>query len=241
MGGRLVPPEVVIHVAVSADGRTTGFVPRMDLFYGLLPIWGEDVTLAGSETIRVALEEFSSDAMPVAAEDAPPEGERPLLVIVDSGGRITDFEPLRAFPFWRDIVVACSRATPPAHLAALETAGVGTIVTGDERVDLAALLAELEARYAARVVRVESGGVLNGVLLRAGLVTEVSLLVHPVLLGGASPASMFRAPDLEGPEGAIDLRLLEVRHLVGDAVWLRYAVGGATPPLPEATTAAGTP
>lgn len=219
-----MPPEVVIHVAVSADGRSTGFVPRMELFYGLLPIWGEDVTLAGSETIRVALDEFSGEAMPEATEGAPSEGERPLLVIVDSRGRITDFEPLRAFPSWRDIVVACSRATPPEHLAALEAAGVGAIVTGDERVDLAALLVALEAGYAARVVRVESGGVLNGALLRAGLVTEVSLLVHPVLLGGTSPASMFRAPDLEGPEGAIDLDLLEVRHLVGDAVWLRYAV-----------------
>ena len=34
-----------------------------------------------------------------------------------------------------------------------------------------------------RVVRVDSGGGLNGALLQAGPVDEVSLLVHPCLVG----------------------------------------------------------
>ena len=34
-------------------------------------------------------------------------------------------------------------------------------------------------------MRVDSGGALNGALLRAGLVDEISLLVHPVLVGDA--------------------------------------------------------
>ena len=37
------------------------------------------------------------------------------------------------------------------------------------------------------------GGRLNGVLLRAGLVDELHLLVHPVLVGGDTP-SFFREP-----------------------------------------------
>jgi len=36
-------------------------------------------------------------------------------------------------------------------------------------------------------------GRLNGVLFRAGLVDEVSVLVNPCLVGGTSPRSIFRA------------------------------------------------
>ncbi len=64
------------------------------------------------------------------------------------------------------------------------------------------------------VVRVDSGGALNGALLRAGLVDEISLLVHPVLVGdaprwhGSPPPAPLTLEPLEG--GAPD--------------WLRYRV-----------------
>jgi 2,5-diamino-6-(ribosylamino)-4(3H)-pyrimidinone 5'-phosphate reductase len=79
------------------------------------------------------------------------------------------------------------------------------------------------------VVQVDSGGTLNGALLRAGLVDEVSLLISPTLAGGTSPNSIYRAPDLDGPEGILPLRLRHLERLAGDIVWLRYelARGGA--------------
>ncbi|MCJ7708584.1 MAG: dihydrofolate reductase family protein [Anaerolineales bacterium] len=90
--------------------------------------------------------------------------------------------------------------------------------------DLRAALEELNARHEVGVVRVDSGGTLNGVLLRAGIVDEVSLLVHPSLIGGISPRSVFRASDLALPESVIPLRLDHVEQLRGGVVWLRYAV-----------------
>jgi 2,5-diamino-6-(ribosylamino)-4(3H)-pyrimidinone 5'-phosphate reductase len=71
-------------------------------------------------------------------------------------------------------------------------------------------------------VRVDSGGILSGVLLRAGLVNEVSVLVGPCLVGGTSPRSMFVAPDLASPDGVIPLRLTAVEQMRGDIIWLRY-------------------
>jgi hypothetical protein len=78
-------------------------------------------------------------------------------------------------------------------------------VCGDERVDLPAALELLRREHGARAVRVDSGGRLNGAFLRAGLVDEVSLLVHAVLVGGRTPRSMFVADDL--PQGARGLLL----------------------------------
>jgi len=62
------------------------------------------------------------------------------------------------------------------------------------------------------------------VLLRAGLVDEVSLLIHPSLVGGTSPKSMFHAPDLQSPDSVIPLRLSHLERLENDSVWLVYEV-----------------
>ncbi len=90
--------------------------------------------------------------------------------------------------------------------------------------DLAAALEELHNRHAVQTVRVDSGGRLNGALLRAGLVDEVSVLVHPALVGGQSPRSLYRAPDLDSAGGVINLRLAESQTLKDGIVWLRYEV-----------------
>ena len=49
-------PHVVIHVAVSLDGATTGFEPDVARFYELAAGFREDVTLAGADTILAQAE-----------------------------------------------------------------------------------------------------------------------------------------------------------------------------------------
>jgi 2,5-diamino-6-(ribosylamino)-4(3H)-pyrimidinone 5'-phosphate reductase len=71
---------------------------------------------------------------------------------------------------------------------------------------------------------VDSGGILNGVLLRAGLVDEVSLLVIPTLVGGESPRSFFVAPDVTSPGQVIPLRLVHFEQVQENLLWLRYEV-----------------
>ena len=66
-----------------------------------------------------------------------------------------------------------------------------------------------------RNVRVDSGGALNGALLRAGLVDEVSLLVHPRIVGGDGPRWYGNA----SPH-AFDL------HSATALAWLRLTHGG---------------
>jgi riboflavin biosynthesis pyrimidine reductase len=43
-------------------------------------------------------------------------------------------------------------------------------------------------------------------------------------VGGTTPRSFFRAPDLTSPEGVIQLELTHFEKLEGDVVWLRYDV-----------------
>ncbi len=230
-------PRVILHAAVSADGRIDGHVPDIDLYYGLAAKFEEDATLGGSETLLrapgqgtdadVAAAGPDSDAAPAAAGAAD---ERPLLVVVDSRGRVRNLAWWRSQPYWRDVVVLASRTTPRDYLDYLKSLGIEAIVHGDDKTDLRAGLEALAFRYGVRTVRVDSGGTLNGVLLRQGLADEFSLLVSPALVGGTSPRSSFRAPDLEGPAGAIPLRLVHMEKFDGGSVWLRYEIvkGAAT-------------
>lgn len=217
-------PRVVLHNAVSVDGRIDGFQADLGLYYGLVGAWREDATLVGSETL-LAVPEAEPDGE--AAPERPaadPADTRPLMVVPDSRGRIRCWDWLLRQPYWRDVVVLCSRSTPGGYLSHLESRGIERIVAGDRQVELRAALEELCARFGVKTVRVDSGGTLNGALLRERLVDEVSLLISPALVGGLSPRSIFRAPDLESPEGAIAVRLAHLERLDGDHVWLRYEV-----------------
>jgi 2,5-diamino-6-(ribosylamino)-4(3H)-pyrimidinone 5'-phosphate reductase len=221
-------PKVVLHNGVTVDGRMDWSTSEGDigLYYELAAYWKADAMLSGSDTLLAA---YSADQMPEheANNVGPPELHPlhvPLLVVVDSRGRLRNWQRIRQEPYWRNAISLCSRATPQSHLAYLQRRHVGYIVTGDDHVDLRSALEELTVRYGVKTVRVDSGGILNGVLLRAGLVDEVSVLICPALVGGTSPRSIFTAPDLTLPDDVIPLKLIHLEQLRGDVVWLRYEV-----------------
>jgi 2,5-diamino-6-(ribosylamino)-4(3H)-pyrimidinone 5'-phosphate reductase len=138
-------------------------------------------------------------------------------------------------PYWRGGVAICSDSTSDEYLQYLAEVGVDFIVAGPKKVDMRAALKELNKRYGIQTVRVDSGGILNGVLLRAGLVDEVSILVHPALVGGTSQRSMFRAPDLTSPDGVIPLAFVSAETMGEGLVWLRYKVAGRRRKTPRTT------
>lgn len=218
-------PRVIVHAAVSLDGRIDWLTPDIGQFYELAATWREDATLAGSLTICKPGEPIpSEDPASLAIPEVSAGDPRPILVVPDSTGRVRNWHVLRQAGFWREMVALCSPRTPQEYLDYLAQRHIKAIISGVERVDLAKALEELYEQFGVRVVRVDSGGTLNGVLLRAGLVDEVSVLFQPCLVGGSSARSFFRAPDLTSPDGVIPLRLLKVEQVKGDVVWLRYEI-----------------
>ncbi len=218
-------PSVILHMGVSVDGRIDWGTGDAGPYYAIATQMGEDLDLSGSNTIlKAIMPEDPRSAFPELYDAFINKPGRPLLAVVDSRGKIKNWGLIKRQPFWRGFVALCSRATPHSHLEYLRQEGIETIVAGDDRVDLRAVLEALNERCGVKVVRVDSGGILNGALLRAGLVTEVSVLIYPCLVGGTSPASMFVAEDLAGPEGVIRLKLTHVEQMDENYVWLRYSV-----------------
>lgn len=199
-------PRVVLHVAVSVDGSTTGFEPDVGRFYELAATWHEDVTLAGADTI------LAQEPVLAAADGPGPAPGGPILAVVDGRGRVGAWQALLDAGYWSRVVAVHAAGTPPRDH------GLPEIVAGSDRVDLAAMLLTLRERFGADVVRVDSGGALNGALLDAGLVDEISLLVHPALAAAAD-----RRPWHGGaPTASRTMSLVEARTFPDGVVWLRH-------------------
>jgi 2,5-diamino-6-(ribosylamino)-4(3H)-pyrimidinone 5'-phosphate reductase len=218
-------PEVMIQNAVSLDGRIDWIEPDIGLFYELASFWKEDATLAGSKTIFNPEENYPPEDENMFE---PPENDeddkRPLLVVPDSKGSVRNWHVLRSSGYWRDMVALCSKSTPKNYIKYLENRHIEYIIAGNKTVDLRKALEMLNNKYGVKKVRVDSGGTLNGVLLREDLVNEVSVIVLPVLVGGISSRSFFRGPDLNSEDNVIKLTLTSTEKLKGGVIWLRYKV-----------------
>jgi 2,5-diamino-6-(ribosylamino)-4(3H)-pyrimidinone 5'-phosphate reductase len=206
-------PHVVAHLAVSLEGATTGFDVDVERFYELAQTWHEDVTLAGADTILAQEGQLATAPRPGPARDAP------LLAVVDSRRRVTQWQALRDCGYWSGVVALRSRAVAP-----VADDEVQEIVAGSQRVNLATALAALDEQHGARVVRVDSGGELTGALLRQRLLDELSLLVHPCTVGAASTHRWYGSQ----PPPSRTLTRLAAELLPGGLVWLRYATPGPT-------------
>ncbi|NAS20492.1 pyrimidine reductase [Herbidospora sp. NEAU-GS84] len=200
-------PYVVAHLGVSLDGKTDGFPLDSVRFHQLVgTTWHEDVTLAGSDTV-LALE-------PALVHGPGPRDPGPLLAVVDGRARVTRWEELRDAGHWSEVLALRCHATPPHP----HGRHVPELVVGDDQVDLAAALRAIGRRPGAEVVRVASGGRLVGRLLAAGLVDEISLLVHPVM--GVGSRDWWG----DAPPPQRSLQVIDSDTFGGGLVWLRYRV-----------------
>ncbi len=218
-------PRVIMHVGASLDGRIDWGMASGNPYYELIRSFHSDVDLSGTGTMLAAtMPDDPQAAFGAAYEEWSKLTDKPRLAIVDSRGLIRNWEALKKQPWWSGLVALCSAATPANHVAYLKEAGIDYVIAGQEKVDLRAALEELNARYGTRIVRTDCGGTLNGVLLRAGLVSEVSVIINPTLVGGTSPRTMFAAPDLTSEAGVVQLKLSSVEKMDGGFVWLKYEV-----------------
>ncbi len=221
-------PYVICYLAVSLDGRLDGFEPDLERYYGIAARFDADAILAGSETAIAAIERYGG--VENAFDDGPappragPDDPRPLLAVVDGRGRVRRWSVFQQAPYWGRWVALIAASVPGAHRDYLATRNVDALECGSERVDLDLALRRLAEDYGVRRIRVDSGGRLNGALLRAGLVDEVHLLVCPWLSGGTSPRSSFIADDLAPDVRGTKLERTAVEPFEEGAVLLSYRV-----------------
>jgi riboflavin biosynthesis pyrimidine reductase len=125
------------------------------------------------------------------------------------------------------VVVLLGHDVPDSHLAELAGDGVSYIVAADERMDIGPMLEVLGRELGIRRLLLEGGGQVNGSMLAAGLVDEISLLVGPAIDGGQNVTGVFEAGSGlagSGLAGKVRLNLTSAKTLEHGMVHLRYAV-----------------
>lgn len=109
------------------------------------------------------------------------------------------------------------------YLALLEEKGISYIVLADPTA-LDEALSVLYDEFGVRKISLQAGGIINGAMLAAGLIDELSLVIYPGIDGLSSAPSIFEylgATD-EQPGAAQSLELISSRTFDTGIVWLRY-------------------
>lgn len=107
------------------------------------------------------------------------------------------------------------------YLTYLREKGISYLFAGEKTISCKLLLDKLAHHFQIRRVMVAGGGIMNWSFLREGLIDELSLVLAPVADGGRA-ASIFEQGRFFSSGKPAAFRLLEVKRLDGDALWLRY-------------------
>jgi len=218
-------PKVILHTAMSLDGRITNFPADIDLYYTLAAQWNPDAILFGSGTILAAPTlEVSAEHREMFTPPADAPDPRPLMVIADSRGRVRCWETLKTWPYMRDLVAFCSASTPAEYCQYLSSCNIRSIVAGKDQVDMRAAFLELNREYGVKTVRVDGGGILNSVLLHEGLVDEVSVLIHPFIAGGKADPTLCDPLKAGISDLQIPLTHQHTEVLGNGIIWARYSL-----------------
>ncbi|MFA5614279.1 MAG: 2,5-diamino-6-(ribosylamino)-4(3H)-pyrimidinone 5'-phosphate reductase [Methanoculleus sp.] len=221
-------PFVFINIAMSADGKISTRERRQVRISGTEDFSRVDRIKAESDAIMVGIGTVLADDPSLTVKSPELRAERvaagrdehPIRIVVDSRGRTPpDADILHKGAGRR--IIAVSRAAPRERVEALaEHADV--IVTGNETVDLAMLLADLHHRGVRRLM-VEGGGTLIWTLFEQGLADELQTFIGNMIIGGADAPTPADGRGFLREEDFARLRIIEITQL-DDGLLLRWSV-----------------
>ena len=122
------------------------------------------------------------------------------------------------------LIVLVSEKAPAAYLADLRAKSISYLVSGKSEVSFGPALSRLRRSFGIRKIMLEGGGGLNGGLLAAGLIDEISVLVCPYADGSRGLPTVFDLPKEAVTRKATKLSLISAKPRPGGIVWLRYRV-----------------
>lgn len=122
------------------------------------------------------------------------------------------------------IIEILSESVSDAYLNYLQQRRISYIFAGKETLDFEIALTQLSEHFNIETLMLEGGGNINGSLLNAGLIDEISLLILPMADGTKDSPTTFEVGNFLPKKDARQLKLLDVQKLRHEVLWLRYRV-----------------
>ena len=235
-------PRVVCHMAASLDGRivvhgwpeSVAIAVRRE-YEHLHGSYEADGWICGRVTMEPFARRTRSEAEvtrkysgTTAREDFRAPGDfETFAFAIDPSGRLA----------WETndidgdhVVAILSEQISDEYLAFLRGRGVSYLLAGTrdpsarsgQPVDLRLAMEKIGSRFGVKTLMLEGGGRINGGMLAAGLIDEVSVLVAPAVDGRVGTPALF---DWGGDgAGTARLALEHVEQRSDGVLWVRYRV-----------------
>jgi 2,5-diamino-6-(ribosylamino)-4(3H)-pyrimidinone 5'-phosphate reductase len=220
-------PKIIIHNVVSLNGSLTGFEPNLEKYYEIAGNYVHDAVLVGSNTAKKGIDMFIEKIPPEKKSDFDKpisDDKTPFWIIPDSGGVMQNLlHVIRQSGYCKDVIVIISKKTPQSYIEYLKERNYDYILTGEDHVDLKSALEKLYKNYNVKSIRSDSGGTLNSILLKQGLVDKISILVSPVIVG-KSKNYLIKDLNLKSEKSRIDLQLIKNEIIDENHILLVYKV-----------------
>ena len=221
-------PHIIVNVAMSADGKLSTCERRQVKISGVQDFNRVDRLKADSDAVMVGIGTVLADdpSLTVKADECRNiRGQRgwdenPVRIVVDSTARIPPGASVLHKGEGKRIV-AVSKAADGQKVAEIRKYAA-VIVTGEDKVDLAALVDEL-GTLGIRRIMVEGGGTLISSLVTAGLVDEIYTFIGNIIIGGRDAPTLADGKGFLRESEFCHLTLLEARRME-NGILLHWAV-----------------
>lgn len=125
-----------------------------------------------------------------------------------------------------DIAVILRDDVSDEYLMHLRKAGVSYLFGGKDGMDLRRAMGVLGECFHVRRISLQGGGIIDGAMLAAGLLAELSIVIYPGIDGLSGISSIFEyvGGETENPAAGQSLELISAEKCEHGIVWLRYKV-----------------
>lgn len=218
-------PYVILNAAMTLDGKIATQIGSSNIS-GKKDLERVHELRKECDAIMVGIGTVLADdpRLTVHKIDANPD-DNPIRIVVDSkcrtpiDARITNSDA--------KTIIACANEykdefKQSEKYETFKERGVKFFFSGDERVDLVALMSYLHEEGIDKLM-LEGGSTLNFSMIRAGLIDRISICVAPMIVGGANAKTFFDGEGFDLMDDAVKLELIDSYTLDKDLI-LTYDV-----------------
>ncbi len=223
-------PYVICHMLASIDGRISTSAWKLSPegraeYERTAATYQADAWMCGRVTMAAYARGTAPEA-PARLSDLAktdflaPTAHQPYAIAVDPHGKL----------YWQTnaidgdhVVAVLTEQVSSEYLSILQDQGVSYLFAGARTIDLPTALSKLADALQVKTLLLEGGGKINGSMLQAGLIDEISLLVAPIADGTMGTPTLFDLLEQSvGSHPAVRLTLRAVEQRADGTVWLRY-------------------
>ena len=233
-------PFTTLFLLVSVDGKlSTGGRDVLDVDSDYPNIEGVKEGLDQYYRLESETDLFSLNTGRVLAKvgvnerTGDPKKSQVSLIVVDNEPHLKESGVVDLAKRSKYLIIATANKNHPAKALQTQFENIH-VLEYQPKIDFIDLFSKLNEDFGADRVTVQSGGTLNTVLVRKGLIDRLLLVVAPALIGGKNTSTLMDGKSLLSPDEIDDIKAVELvraKPLKHSYLLLEYRVKNLPPTL----------